>query len=289
MLVAGASGYVLKDSPGQQILNAVRHAAQGGAVISPGVAPTVIDELNEALERERRRAHELQEAHDQLVEHIAHRHELIARLGHELRTPVTVIYGVARTLAAGSASEAQKGELLARLVSRSSSLVRLVERFETAVDAELTEPIDLAAVAKEVAASASRVAVVAESALPPVPLNPILARRILEELMDNAVRFSPGETAIEVWVGVVGSTVKVKVMDQGPGIDPRDHSRIFEPLEQGEAIDARVHQGAGVGLSLARAAARAMGGDVALEASSPDGSTFLWTIPLEGSGRVQRR
>src|SRR5262245_59306579 len=54
MLVAGASGYVLKDADGDSIVTAIREAAQGGGVISPEVTPTVIEELTEALERERR-------------------------------------------------------------------------------------------------------------------------------------------------------------------------------------------------------------------------------------------
>jgi signal transduction histidine kinase len=71
------------------------------------------------------------------------------------------------------------------------------------------------------------------------------------------------------------------VTDRGPGISSADHERIFEILEQLEDLNVRVHQGAGLGLSLARAAARGMGGDVVLEDSGFEGSTFLWTIPLE--------
>ncbi len=98
MLVAGATGYVLKDSDGDEILNAVLQAATGLGVISPGVTPTVIDELTEALERERHRTHQLEVAQGALLERAARRHELVSRLGHELRTPVTVILGMAQTL-----------------------------------------------------------------------------------------------------------------------------------------------------------------------------------------------
>ncbi len=98
MLVAGASGYVLKDSDGDEILNAVREAAAGGGIISPQLTPTVIEELTEALERERRRTRQLEIAQEALLERAASRHELVSRLGHELRTPVTVILGMAQTL-----------------------------------------------------------------------------------------------------------------------------------------------------------------------------------------------
>jgi len=281
MLAAGASGYVLKDADGRNIVEAVRTAAHNGGVLSPGVAPTVIDELNDALGRERQRAEELQEAHDQLVERISQRHDLVSRLGHELRTPVSVIFGVARTLASGGLDEAEKEDLLERLVSRSAALVRLVERFEAAVDDELVEPLGLVQLASEVAGGRDRVTVAGDPDIPRVPLNPILAHRILEELVDNGLRFSPEGSPVEVWIDAQGPNLRVKVMDRGHGVPLEDRDRIFEPLEQGEAVDSRTHQGAGMGLSLARAAARAMDGDVDLETSGPGGSTFVWTIPLD--------
>jgi signal transduction histidine kinase len=280
MLVAGATGYVLKDSDGDVILNAISEAAGGGAVLSPAVAPRVIDQLTEALERERSRARELEEAHVALVERVSRRHELVARLGHELRTPVTVILGVARTLAGGGLDDRQRNELLERLVGRATALSRLVERFESALDTGSEDRIDVAATARELAASRPRVRVTSEPGLPPVLANRVLVQRILEELVDNACKFSDPEAQVEVSVTLGAGALQVRVSDAGEGIRPEDQDRVFEPLEQAEALDARIHQGAGVGLSLGRAAARAMDGDLVLERSGPDGSTFLWTVAL---------
>jgi signal transduction histidine kinase len=278
MLVAGASGYVLKDSDGDEILTAVSRAAEGGAILSPGVTPRVIEELTEALERERRRTRELESAQAALVERSARRQELVARLSHELRTPVTVILGVAHTLATLSATPEQEAELLARLVTRAQALAQLVERFELTVDAGLTERIDVADVARDVAIRDPRVTVSSSTRVPLVRLNRGVARRILEELVDNALRFSPGGTPVRIRFTPAIDGVEARVIDGGPGIDPTDHERIFGPLEQLEELNVRVHQGAGMGLALARTAARAMGGDVRVEHSGPDGSTFLWTI-----------
>ena len=281
MLVAGASGFVLKDSDGEEILNAVMQAALGGAVLSPGVTPTVIEELTEALERERRRAKELEEAHDALVERSARRHELVARLGHELRTPITVILGIAQTLAEGNVPPEQRGELLQVLVSRSTGLARLVERLELTAEAGLTEWVDVAGMAHDVAGGQERVTVVAEPALPHARLNVLVARRVLEELVDNAIRFSPEGRPVEIGVSWAPFRLEVRVVDRGPGIPEADRDRIFEPLEQLEELNVRTHQGAGLGLCLARTGARAMDGDVVLESSSPGGSTFLWRVGLE--------
>jgi signal transduction histidine kinase len=281
MLVAGASGYVLKDSDGEDILSAVLHAAHGGGVLSPEVTPRVIDELTEALERERRRTRELEEAQKALIERSARRHELVARLSHELRTPVTVILGMAQTMAKRTATPEQQRELQARIVERAQNLARLVERFELTFDAHLTERVDVLQLVRDVTADQPRVRVIPEGGLPEVEMNPVVGGRVLGELLDNALRFAPDEAPVEIGVRCRGDRVEIRVTDRGPGISPADHERIFEILEQLEDLNVRVHQGAGLGLSLARAAARGMGGDVVLEDSGFEGSTFLWTIPFE--------
>jgi two-component system sensor histidine kinase KdpD len=240
----------------------------------------VIEELTEALERERRRIRELEAAQAALVERSARRHQLVARLSHELRTPVTVILGVAQTLAEVDSSPEQEEELLARLVTRARDLAQLVERFELAIDAGLTERVDVGEVAREVAARDERVTVITVEGLPPANLNRGVAGRILEELVDNALRFSSVKTGVEVTIAAGTAAIEVRVVDEGPGIDHREHERVFGPLEQLEELNVRIHQGIGMGLALARTAARAMGGDVVIESSSAAGTTFLWTIAL---------
>jgi two-component system sensor histidine kinase KdpD len=279
MLVAGASGYVLKDSDGQQILDAVLEAVHGGAVISPSVTPSVIEELTEALARERRRAWDLERANEALVERATRRQEMVARLGHELRTPITVILGMAQILAKKTASPEEREELLTRLVARATSLARLVERLEMTTAAGLTEAVDLEAIAREVGAATGRVSVEADPRVPHVELNPTVAHRILEELVDNALRFSEEDDPVTVAISRNGGGVEVRISDRGPGIPTELRERIFEPLEQAEPLNVRTHGGAGLGLAVARAAARAMEGDVVLERTGPDGTTFLWMLP----------
>jgi signal transduction histidine kinase len=283
MLVAGASGYVLKDSDGDDILNAVRQAAMGGGVISPEVTPTVIEELTEALERERRRTRQLEIAQEALLERSARRHELVSRLGHELRTPVTVILGMAQTLAKGTAPVEQRGQVLGALVERATALAKLVARFEAAVEAGLTEWADVTQVAREVVAGHDRVRVEATPSPAMASLNRTAASRVLEELVENALAFSPAPDEISIVVSVSPDGPEVRVIDHGPGVSPDVLSRIFEPLEQGEDLNTRVHQGVGLGLTLARMSARAMDGDVTLESTGPEGSTFLWTVSRPGT------
>ncbi len=130
----------------------------------------------------------------------------------------------------------------------------------------------------EVAEARERVRVDA----PPTPvmasLNRTAARRILEELVDNAIAFSPADAEIIVRLALNETTPLVRVIDRGPGVPAEAAERIFGALEQGEQLSTRVHQGAGLGLAIARMSARAMDGDVTLESSGPGGSTFLWTV-----------
>jgi signal transduction histidine kinase len=287
MLVAGASGYVLKDSDADDIVQAIHHAAQGGAVLSPDITPQVIEELTEALDRERRRAAQLEHAQEALLERAARRQELISRLGHELRTPVTVILGMAQTLRSGAAAPEEREELLDVLHSRAQSLATLVQRLEAVVQVGLTERADVADIAHEVAAQNPRVSVESPPAGVAADINRVAARRILEELVGNALAFSPEERSVIVDIRARGDVAEIRVVDRGDGVDPAIQARIFDPLEQGEELNTRRHQGIGLGLTLARMSARVMDGDVVLESTGPAGSTFLWTIgsfaPIESA------
>src|SRR5262249_12147624 len=275
---AGAAGYVLKDSDGDQIVHAVRRAADGGALLSPSVTPTVIDELIEALERERRRTRQLEIAQEALLERGARRKQLIGRVGHELRTPVTVLLGLAQTLRRGGLAPEQLNTALDTLVARAEGLARLVRRFEAALEAGLTEWVNVTELAREVASRHARIAV--EAPIVPVmtALNRTAGIRILEQLVENALAFSPAGSPVVIRVCPEGGRTLVRVIDHGEGVDAEAVARIFEPLEQAQALHARTHPGVGLGLSLARLSARAMDGDVTLESTGLGGSTFLWTV-----------
>ena len=277
MLVAGASGYVRKDSDGDAIVHAVREAVSGGALLSPEVTPAVIEELTDALERERRRARQLELAQDALLERAAHRQQLLGRVGHELRTPVTVILGIAQTMRRGQMPETDLAEALETLEQRAEGLARLVQRFEAVIEVGLTEWLNITDLARQVATCDDRVRIEAPSGPAMTTLNRTAGLRILEELVDNALAFSPPEAAVTIRVRT-DDGIAVRIIDEGPGVDPDAVARIFEPLEQGEQLYTRVHQGVGIGLSIARMSALAMEGDVVLEDTGPHGSTFLWTL-----------
>lgn len=100
--------------------------------------------------------------------------------------------------------------------------------------------------------------------------------QILVNLIGNAVRYSPADSVIWVRVDADGGRARVLVADQGGGIDPADHERIFERFERLGLGDT---QGSGLGLYLSRLLARAMNGDVTLESALGKGARFMLDLP----------
>ena len=152
-----------------------------------------------------------------------------------------------------------------------------------AVESGITEWADVNSLAREVAATNPRLTVEATSGPAMATLNRSAGIRILEELVENALAYSPEDTPVTISVNRRSAGPEVRVIDRGTGVELAAADRIFSPLEQAEALHTRTHQGAGFGLALARMSARAMDGDVVLETTGPEGSTFLWIVA--GGGR----
>jgi two-component sensor histidine kinase len=114
------------------------------------------------------------------------------------------------------------------------------------------------------------------------PADMLLARgeprsviQVLVNLIGNAVRHSPPQTAVTVSFENSGGSARVHVADEGPGIAPEHQNRIFEPYETA----APEGEGSGLGLAISRRLARSMGGDIELESAPGDGSRFTLVLP----------
>lgn len=105
------------------------------------------------------------------------------------------------------------------------------------------------------------------------------ALQILVNLVGNAVRYSPKEGMVWIRLERESNRACVIVADQGKGIDPADHARIFEKFGR---VDATEPGGSGLGLYIARKLARAMGGDVTVDSAPGQGARFILTLPLAG-------
>ena len=107
-----------------------------------------------------------------------------------------------------------------------------------------------------------------------------LIRRMIVNLIDNAVRHAPSGSTVRVELDATETGYVIAIKDQGSGIPPEIRPHIFERFYRGDASRRRdVHDGAGLGLALARWIASIHGGDVVLARSSPSGSTFVISLP----------
>ncbi len=105
-------------------------------------------------------------------------------------------------------------------------------------------------------------------------------RHILHHLLDNACKFSPSGGRVDVMAtSLVQGGVEIRVQDQGPGIEPALIERIFDKFFQADMSETRMYGGLGLGLYLVRVLARVYGGDVTVESTSGQGTTFCFNLP----------
>jgi two-component system sensor histidine kinase KdpD len=114
--------------------------------------------------------------------------------------------------------------------------------------------------------------------LPLVPLDPLLVEQVLINLLDNAIKYTPEDTPIDVSASADDHAVTVTVADRGPGFAPGEEARIFEKFYRGEAAGTR--SGAGLGLAIARGIVEVHGGQITAEPRAGGGALFRFTLPL---------
>jgi signal transduction histidine kinase len=118
-----------------------------------------------------------------------------------------------------------------------------------------------------------------------------LLGRAVENLLDNALRYTPAGGKIEVRCGADGEVVQFTVADTGPGIAPRDLPHLFEPMYRADPSRSRETGGTGLGLAIARRILRAHGGDLRASNRAGGGAEFSGLLPrqLTAAGSANRR
>lgn len=222
--------------------------------------------------------------------------QFMADASHELRTPVATARTAASVaLQQPSRAEPDYREALQIIEQQTVRLSRVVDDMFTLARADagnypvrttpmyLDEVLDEVVRATRVLASARNVAIDrAEAAPAPFDGDEDLLRRMIGNLLDNAVRHSPAGSTITVDLRHAADRYVVCISDQGPGVPPEMTARIFERFYRGGGARTRGHDGAGLGLALARWIAQVHGGEVVLSRTSPTGSTFEISLPHEG-------
>jgi CheY-like chemotaxis protein len=110
--------------------------------------------------------------------------------------------------------------------------------------------------------------------------DPARVRQVLINLIGNAVKFTE-RGAVDVTAVVTGDRLRFAVRDTGIGISPEDAGRIFDPFQQADSSFSRRFAGTGLGLTISRELARAMGGDLRCDSTPGQGSTFTFEIPWQ--------
>jgi signal transduction histidine kinase len=176
-------------------------------------------------------------------------------------------------------------EEAAQLVRDLIALVKL-ERSRMEPRPEVVDAVQLAqdVVRTQRRASGSVQTVVSAGALPPIWADRSLTRRVLVNLIENAVRHSPAGATVVVSLAERSGALEISVVDQGAGIPPELHQSIFEKFRQIESSsNARVGK-LGLGLAFCKLAVESQGGSIVVESSGRgDGAVFRFTLPIAGS------
>ncbi|HEU4320573.1 MAG TPA: HAMP domain-containing sensor histidine kinase [Acidimicrobiia bacterium] len=217
----------------------------------------------------------------------AERQSHLQEIAHELRTPLAVM-GTNLELAGSGADPDRYIDAAQRAVLRMSRTVEdLAGHGQLAVE-EAGEPVDLAVVAEAVAVEhvgpgSARGVFVRLSDAGPLIVDKVDAaaiRTVVGNFMTNAMRFAPKGSVVGLDWGKQGDWAWLSVTDQGPGLAPRDHARVFERGWQGPH-DRDRREGSGLGMAIARQLAEAQAGQVTIDSEEGGGSTFALWIPLD--------
>jgi two-component system OmpR family sensor kinase len=109
--------------------------------------------------------------------------------------------------------------------------------------------------------------------------DPDRLRQVVDNLVANAVRYAPTGSPIEVVVAPGTDEVTVEVRDHGPGVEPAERERVFEPFYRSDFARARRDGGAGLGLAIVSAIVGAHGGEVGVRPTPGGGATFWFSVP----------
>jgi signal transduction histidine kinase len=267
----------------------------GAAAIAGGdhgarVSPTGARETRAVAEAFNTMAAEVEIFVGELREEERRKSRFVSDVSHELRTPLTAIRGAGETLLAGDVGPEDTERFLSTIVGESERLGRLatdliaLERIEGSTGELALGRIDLADVAEMSVRAISPL--LAERGVgmvvaggPAIVLGQAdRLQQVVSNLLDNALAHTPEGGHVHIETSCGDGRSRLTVRDEGPGIPQGELDRVFERLYRAERSRDRTTGGAGLGLSIARAIARAHGGD--LTAANAEGGGALFSLEL---------
>jgi signal transduction histidine kinase len=231
------------------------------------------------------------------------RRDLVANISHDLRSPLASIRGYLETilLKDGQLEPERRREFLRTVLKSVSGFQNLVEelfelaKLETGQVLPKHEPFQIAELVQDVVlkfkpqADASSVTLAADlpEELPPVLADIGMIERVLTNLIDNALRFTPSGRSVRVAVSRQDGGIRIAVADDGLGIAPEDLPHIFERFFRAGPDRDRSAGGAGLGLAIARQIVQLHGGRLEVESRLNEGTRFQFVLSCApGAGRA---
>jgi two-component system, OmpR family, sensor histidine kinase KdpD len=219
------------------------------------------------------------------------RNSLLAALSHDLRTPLTVLVGLADSLALTapklSDTQLETAAAIQNEARRMSTLVSNLLDMARIESGEVTLNPQWQPLEEVVGASLSAVRGILQGhvlsidvppQLPLVRFDAVLIERVLVNLLENAAKYTPIGSKITLAAEVVGDRLSVSVSDNGPGLPPGREEAVFQKFTRGERESAT--PGVGLGLAICRAIVEAHKGRIVATATRGGGATFSFTLPL---------
>jgi PAS domain S-box-containing protein len=222
---------------------------------------------------------------------------LVATVSHELRTPLTSIIGYLELLGTGEPLSEEDARFVDIVRRNAARLQRMVEEllFVSRVDAgglELDfDEVDVVELARAALGSADPAAAAKRITLEYDGPDALRTRadanrlvQIFDNLISNAVKFTPERGSVHVSVGLDDGTIVASVSDSGCGIPHSEQSRLFERFFRSSST--RDVPGTGLGLTIVRAIVESHGGSIACESTPGEGTTFTFTLPLRATAQA---
>jgi two-component system sensor histidine kinase KdpD len=220
------------------------------------------------------------------------RSALLSTVSHDLRTPLAVVTGAATTLRDNASLDAPtRSALIDTICDEAERLERLVRNLldMTRVQAGALSVKREWVPAEEVIGSARarlqrqlagrEVKVSLDSAMPLLSGDPLLLEQVVLNLLENAGKYSPAGSPIDVVVREGAGFIELEVADRGPGFDAKDAERLFEKFYRG----TRTVAGAGLGLAVCRGIVEAHGGVITAQLREGGGARFVVSLPVTGT------
>ncbi|WKZ46845.1 MAG: ATP-binding protein [Anaerolineales bacterium] len=293
--MAMALGYFLSSTVTErigQLKSAAEKLAQGD--LKTRVAVNGRDEVASLAVTFNQMAEQLQAADNKQRELESLRRDLIAWVSHDLQTPLTSMRAILEALSDGVVEEPETVKRYLHTAQRDvNSLSALIDDlFQMAqldaggfplnrADASLGDLVSdtLESFTQLAKGRAITLEGNVDSDVDPVHMDTQAIGRVLNNLIGNALRHTPANGRVSVWVRRANQRVEVTVSDTGEGIQADDVPHIFERFYRGEKSRSRATGGAGLGLAIARGIVQAHGGDIRVESETGKGAQFTFYIP----------